>query len=108
MCRWSLALAWPSGTAIKLTVWTGTQVPFGIRRGLAATFGIEPEQVRVIVPDTGSGYGGKHRPDMEIEAARLARAAGTARAIGLFTGRRVHPRLFPPGRRRRGESWRAG
>jgi isoquinoline 1-oxidoreductase len=30
----------------------------------------------VIVPDTGSGYGGKHTGDVAIEAARLAQAAG--------------------------------
>ena len=35
-----------------------------------------PENVRVIVPPTGSGYGGKHTGDAAIEAARLARAAG--------------------------------
>jgi isoquinoline 1-oxidoreductase len=32
--------------------------------------------VRVIVPDTGSGYGGKHTGEAAVEAARLARAAG--------------------------------
>ena len=30
----------------------------------------------MIVPDTGSGYGGKHTGDAAIEAARLAKAAG--------------------------------
>jgi isoquinoline 1-oxidoreductase len=30
----------------------------------------------VIVPDTGSGYGGKHTGDVSIEAARLAQAVG--------------------------------
>jgi isoquinoline 1-oxidoreductase len=30
----------------------------------------------VVVPDTGSGYGGKHTGEAAIEAARLARAAG--------------------------------
>ena len=30
----------------------------------------------MIVPDTGSGYGGKHTGEAAIEAARLARAAG--------------------------------
>jgi isoquinoline 1-oxidoreductase len=32
--------------------------------------------VRVIVPDTGSAYGGKHTGEYAVEAARLARAAG--------------------------------
>jgi nicotinate dehydrogenase subunit B len=30
----------------------------------------------VIVPDTGSGYGGKHSGEVAVEAARLARGAG--------------------------------
>jgi isoquinoline 1-oxidoreductase len=60
----------------KLTVWTGTQVPFGVRGNLSDAFGLPPERVRVIVPDTGSGYGGKHRVEAAIEAARLAKAAG--------------------------------
>jgi isoquinoline 1-oxidoreductase len=60
----------------KLTVWTGSQRPFGIRGELAAEFGIPEDSVRVIVPDTGSGYGGKHQGDAAVEAAVLARAAG--------------------------------
>jgi isoquinoline 1-oxidoreductase len=32
--------------------------------------------VRVVVPDTGSAYGGKHTGETAIEAARLAKAAG--------------------------------
>lgn len=60
----------------KLTVWTGTQRPFGVRSELAEAFQLPEEKVRVIVPDTGSGYGGKHTGECAIEAARLARAAG--------------------------------
>ncbi len=60
----------------KLTVWTGTQRPFGVREELASALGIPEERVRVIVPDTGSGYGGKHSGEAAIEAARLAKAAG--------------------------------
>jgi isoquinoline 1-oxidoreductase len=60
----------------KLTVWTGTQRPFGVRRELATAFHLAAENVRVIVPDMGSGYGGKHTGEAALEAARLARAAG--------------------------------
>lgn len=60
----------------KLTVWTGTQRPFGVRAELAQAFQIPEARVRVIVPDTGSGYGGKHTGECAIEAARLAKAAG--------------------------------
>ncbi len=60
----------------RLTVWTGTQRPFGVRGELAAAFGIPEERVHVIMPDTGAGYGGKHTGEAAIEAARLAKAAG--------------------------------
>ncbi|HEY7370309.1 MAG TPA: molybdopterin cofactor-binding domain-containing protein, partial [Thermoanaerobaculia bacterium] len=59
----------------KLTVWTGTQRPFAVRDQLAETFRIPRESVRVIVPDTGSAYGGKHQGDAAVEAARLAKSA---------------------------------
>ena len=64
---------WADG---KLTVWTGTQRPFANRDELADVFHLPESSVRVIVPDTGSAYGGKHTSDAAIEAARLARAAG--------------------------------
>src|SRR5262249_11006663 len=60
----------------KLTVWTGTQNPFGYRAELASAFHLPEESVRVIVPDFGSGYGGKHSGEAAVEAARLAKAAG--------------------------------
>jgi nicotinate dehydrogenase subunit B len=60
----------------KLTVWTGSQRPFGVKSELAEAFHIPPDKVRVIVPDTGSGYGGKHTGECAVEAARLAKAAG--------------------------------
>ncbi|MGB8062917.1 MAG: molybdopterin cofactor-binding domain-containing protein [Candidatus Sulfotelmatobacter sp.] len=59
----------------QLTVWTGTQRPFGVRGQLAEAFRIPEDHVRVLMPDTGSAYGGKHTGETAIEAARLARAA---------------------------------
>lgn len=64
---------WTGG---KLTVWTGTQRPFGVQEDLADVFAIPKENIRVIQPDTGSGYGGKHTGEAGVEAARLARTAG--------------------------------
>jgi len=64
---------WENG---KLTVWTGTQRPFGVRGELAEALHMPQDQVRVLRPDTGSGYGGKHTGEAAVEAARLARAAG--------------------------------
>ena len=64
---------WSDG---RLTVWTGTQRPFAVRDELAEAFRISSDHVRVLVPDTGSAYGGKHTGDAAVEAARLAKAAG--------------------------------
>jgi isoquinoline 1-oxidoreductase len=64
---------WDGG---KLTVRTGSQVPFGVRRELASAFGIPEDRIRVIVPDAGAAYGGKHSGECAVEAARLAKAAG--------------------------------
>ena len=60
----------------KLTVWTGTQRPFGVKSELAQDLGIPEDDIHVLMPDTGSGYGGKHNGDAALEAARLAKAAG--------------------------------
>ncbi|WP_139377392.1 xanthine dehydrogenase family protein molybdopterin-binding subunit [Daejeonella lutea] len=64
---------WEQG---KLTVYTGTQRPFGVRDTLAGLFNIPKEMVRVIVPDTGSAYGGKHSGEAAEEAAKLSKAVG--------------------------------
>jgi isoquinoline 1-oxidoreductase len=60
----------------RLTVWTGTQRPFGVRSELASALQMPEQQVRVLMPDAGSGYGGKHSGECAIEAARLAKGAG--------------------------------
>jgi CO/xanthine dehydrogenase Mo-binding subunit len=60
----------------KLTVWTGTQRPFAVRDELLNAFHLAEGGARVIVPDTGSAYGGKHTGEVAVEAARLAKAAG--------------------------------
>jgi isoquinoline 1-oxidoreductase len=64
---------WDDG---KVTIWTGTQRPFGVRGEVATALGVAQEKVRVIVPDLGSGYGGKHSVEAAIEAAKLAKATG--------------------------------
>jgi nicotinate dehydrogenase subunit B len=64
---------WQDG---HLTVWTGTSTPFRARRELAEKLGVPETAVRVIVPDYGGGFGGKHGAAVAAEAARLARAVG--------------------------------
>jgi isoquinoline 1-oxidoreductase len=60
----------------KLTVWCGTQGPFRVKSDVARQLKVDEGRVRVIVPDTGSGYGGKHTNEAAVEAARLSRASG--------------------------------
>ncbi len=60
----------------NLTVWTGTQRPFGVQEELEKLFNIPKSNIRMIMPDTGSGYGGKHSGDAALEAARLSKATG--------------------------------
>ncbi|MGA8275095.1 MAG: molybdopterin cofactor-binding domain-containing protein [Thermoplasmata archaeon] len=65
--------SWADG---RLTVWMGSQTPFRARDGLSDALGIPPSQVRIVVPPTGSGFGGKHAADLAVGAARLAKASG--------------------------------
>jgi isoquinoline 1-oxidoreductase len=60
----------------RLTVWVGSQTPFRVRDEVAEALETAVEDVRVIVPPTGAGFGGKHGADTAVAAARLARAAG--------------------------------
>jgi isoquinoline 1-oxidoreductase len=69
---------WQDG---RLTVWTGTSNPFSVRQQLAEAVRVPPERVRVIVPDMGGGFGGKHTGEAAVEAARLAKEAGRPVAV---------------------------
>jgi carbon-monoxide dehydrogenase large subunit len=61
----------------RLTQWVSSQAPHGARDALAATFGLEPQQVRVIAPDVGGGFGAKVGLYAEdIVAAWAARQLG--------------------------------
>jgi isoquinoline 1-oxidoreductase len=60
----------------RLTVWVGTQTPFSTRAEVAASLDVNEELVRVIVPPTGGGFGGKHGGGVASEAATLAREVG--------------------------------
>jgi nicotinate dehydrogenase subunit B len=64
---------WKDG---KVTVHTGSQRPFAVRDEVTEAFHLSAGRVRVLIPDTGAAYGGKHTGEAAVEAARLARAAG--------------------------------
>jgi nicotinate dehydrogenase subunit B len=60
----------------RLTVWMGSQTPFRARDTVSDALALPPSNVRIIVPPTGSGFGGKHAADLGVVAARLAQATG--------------------------------
>ncbi len=60
----------------KATVWASTQTPFGARDEVAKELGIAPENVRIIPPFVGGGFGGKTTNLQIGEAARCARLCG--------------------------------
>lgn len=61
---------------IKLTVYVGSQIPYGDRRQIAAALGLPQAEVRVIGTLIGGGFGGKEDIMGQIHAALLAQATG--------------------------------
>jgi isoquinoline 1-oxidoreductase len=60
----------------KTTVWISTQSPFRNRQEIAQAIGFTPENVRVITPFVGGGFGGKNPAPQALEAAKLAKITG--------------------------------
>ncbi len=60
----------------KATVWSSTQAPFSQQRTIAREIGFRPEDVRVITPYVGGGFGGKVPGQQAVEAAQLAKITG--------------------------------
>ncbi len=60
----------------KVTVWPSSQSPFRAKEEVAEALDIPPENVRVISPFIGGGFGGKTRNLQVVEAARLAKLSG--------------------------------
>jgi isoquinoline 1-oxidoreductase len=60
----------------KATVWSSTQAPFSQQGSIARAIGFEGEDVRVLTPYVGGGFGGKVGGGQAVEAARLAQITG--------------------------------
>ncbi|MFQ6034887.1 MAG: molybdopterin cofactor-binding domain-containing protein [Sedimentisphaerales bacterium] len=59
----------------KVTVWASTQTPFGLQRQLARELSIPVENIRVIAPFVGGGFGGKISNGQAIQVVKLAKIA---------------------------------
>jgi carbon-monoxide dehydrogenase large subunit len=70
----SVAAAWDGE---RLTVWHANQAPHAARMVIQRRFDLEPDQVHVITPDVGGGFGAKISPTAEdFVAIWLARHLG--------------------------------
>jgi len=82
----------------RITLWTSTQVPFIVQCLLASTLGMRENDIRVIKPHVGGGFGGKMElRAWEFCAAFMAKMTGRpvkftlTREEEMTAGRRRHP-----------------
>lgn len=64
-----------------LTLWTSTQGVHPTRSTLAPILGLEPEQIRIISPHVGGGFGSKGVPHADMMLTALAARAVPGRAV---------------------------
>jgi CO/xanthine dehydrogenase Mo-binding subunit len=74
-----IARAEPDG----ITVWSGTQHPFPVRKELAEVFGVPLSHVQVVVPLMGGAFGGKCYTKIEPLAAALSARVRRPVRLGL-------------------------
>ena len=60
----------------KVTVWSATQNPVGVREEVAKALGLKKEDVVCHVTFLGGGFGRKSKPDYAVEAAVLSKKTG--------------------------------
>jgi carbon-monoxide dehydrogenase large subunit len=61
----------------QVTLWSATQIPHVLRFALAAFFGIPEQDIRVIAPDVGGGFGSKLQVTAEeVLAVLISRKLG--------------------------------
>ena len=82
----------------RITIWSSTQVPYILQCLLASTLGLRENDIRVIKPFVGGGFGGKMElRAWEFCAAFMAKKTGRpvkftlSREEEFLAGRRRHP-----------------
>ena len=64
-----MVLEWAGG---ELTIWAGTQAPHEVRAYCSRLLGVPEQRIRVIMRDTGGGFGQKVMPQREETCLMLA------------------------------------
>ncbi|MDN5587143.1 MAG: molybdopterin-dependent oxidoreductase, partial [Brevibacterium sp.] len=65
----------------ELTLWTSTQGVHPARSTLAPILGLEPDQLRIVSPHVGGGFGSKGVPHADMMLAALAAKAVPGRPV---------------------------
>ena len=60
----------------QVTLWASTQTPFRVQGTVAETLGIPEENIHVITPFVGGGFGGKKTGQQISEAVKLSKITG--------------------------------
>ena len=74
---------WEPGADVPLTLWDSTQGVHPARSAVAKVFGLAEEQVRVVCPFVGGGFGSKGTPHANVVLAVLAARALPGRPVKL-------------------------
>ncbi|RVU17594.1 xanthine dehydrogenase family protein molybdopterin-binding subunit [Streptomyces antnestii] len=77
------AALWDPAGDGSLTLWDSTQGVHPTRATLAAVFGLDEAQVRVVCPYVGGGFGSKGQPHVNVVLAALAARAVPGRPMRL-------------------------
>ena len=72
----------------RLTLWDSTQGVHPTRSALAEIFGLDSENIRVICPYVGGGFGSKGTPHVHVVLAAMAARAVPGRPVRLALTRR--------------------
>jgi len=67
----------------KLTLYDSTQSAHSVRKAMATTLGLSPDQVRVVSPYVGGGFGSKGEPHAHNALVALAALRVPGRAVKL-------------------------
>ncbi|RBY97685.1 xanthine dehydrogenase family protein molybdopterin-binding subunit [Blastococcus sp. TF02-8] len=74
---------WEPGAQVPLTLWDSTQGVHPDRAAVCEVFGLDEEQVRVICPYVGGGFGSKGTPHANVMLVVLAARALPGRPVKL-------------------------
>jgi xanthine dehydrogenase YagR molybdenum-binding subunit len=71
----------------RLTLWDSTQGVHPTRQTVGTVFGLEPDQLRVVCPYVGGGFGSKGTPHVNVIVAAMAARAVPGRPVKLVLTR---------------------